>query len=135
VLIAIFTPHSNNEKTTSSSSSSDNKTETVKKNKVPGQYKAALGSAETYANTMHMSKQAIFEQLQSSNGDKFPQDAAQYAIDNVKADWNKNALESAKTYQSDMNMSTDQIKEQLISSNGDKFTEEQAEYAVQHLED
>ena len=48
---------------------------------------------------MHMSKQGIYDQLTSEYGEKFPADAAQYAIDNVEADWNANALEKAKLYQ------------------------------------
>jgi len=64
------------------------------------EYKNALNKAESYANTMYMSKQAVYDQLVSKYGEKFPKDAAQYAIDNVKADWNKNALEKAKSYQS-----------------------------------
>ncbi|MCZ3542547.1 Ltp family lipoprotein, partial [Lactobacillus gasseri] len=65
--------------------------------------------------------------------DKFPEDAAKYAVDHVKADWKKNALESAKTYQKDMNMSTAEIKDQLTSDSGDKFTPEEAQYAVDNL--
>lgn len=113
--------------TKSSSSSSSSKP------KVSAEFTAALKSAETYASTMHMSKAAIYDQLTADAGNKFPEDAAQYAIDNVKADWNKNALETAKTYQNDMNMSTEAIRDQLTSEHGNKFTSEEADYAVQHL--
>ena len=60
--------------------------------KVPAEYKAALKSAESYSKIMHMSKQGIYDQLISDAGDKFPPEAAQYAIDNLKADYKKNAL-------------------------------------------
>jgi hypothetical protein len=40
---------------------------------------------------MHMSKQGIYDQLTSEYGEDFSADAAQYAIDNVQADWKQNA--------------------------------------------
>ena len=46
---------------------------------------------------MHMSKQGIYNQL-TSEFEKFSPEAAQYAVDNVKANWNANALEKAKSY-------------------------------------
>lgn len=99
---------------------------------VPREYKSALNSADTYANDMHMSKAGLYEQLTADAGEKFSPEAAQYAIDNVETDWNKNALESAKSYQ-EMDMSPESIREQLTSDAGEKFTQEQAEYAVANL--
>jgi len=66
-------------------------------NSVPREYKSALNKAASYANTMHMSKRGVYDQLVSDYGEKFSAEAAQYAIDNVKADWNANALAKAKT--------------------------------------
>ena len=83
---------------------------------------------------MHMSKQGIYDQLTSEYGEDFSKEAAQYAIDNLEADFKKNALEKARTYQESMAMSPNAIKEQLISEYGEKFTEEEAEYAIEHLE-
>lgn len=99
------------------------------------EYKNALKKAESYSKTMHMSKKAIYDQLTSEYGEKFPADAAQYAIDNIQADWNANALEKAKSYQKLMSMSKSAIYDQLISEYGEKFTKEQAQYAIDHLED
>jgi hypothetical protein len=82
-----------------------------------------------------MSKQGIYDQLSSDSGEKFSAEASQYAVDNLKADYNKNALEKAKSYQKDMSMSPDAIKDQLTSSYGEKFTEDEANYAIQHLND
>lgn len=101
---------------------------------VPQEYKNALKSAETYSEMMHMSKAAIYDQLISEYGEDFPEDAAQYAIDNLEADWNYNALKSAETYYEEMAMSKSAIYDQLISEYGDQFTAEQAQYAVDHLE-
>ena len=72
---------------------------------VSTEYKNALKKAKTYSDLMHMSKMGIYEQLTSEYGEKFPEDAAQYAIDNVDADWKANALEKAKMYQETMSMS------------------------------
>ncbi|MGN1126163.1 MAG: Ltp family lipoprotein, partial [Ruminococcus sp.] len=64
----------------------------------------------------------------------FPADAAQYAIDNIKADWKENALEKAKTYYKDMSMSKSAVYDQLISEYGEQFTESEAQYAIDHLD-
>ena len=96
---------------------------------------SALKSAETYSEYMNMSKQAIYDQLVSEYGGKFKPEEAQYAIDNINADWNKNALESAKTYREYMNMSKQAIYDQLVSSYGGKFRPEEAQYAIDHLDD
>lgn len=82
---------------------------------------------------MHMSKEGIREQLSSENGEKFSQQAAQYAVDNLQADYNANALAKAREYQETMHMSPAAIQEQLTSQYGEKFTQEEAAYAVQHL--
>ena len=66
--------------------------------------KNALKKAESYSKTMHMSKQGIYNQLTSSV-EGFTKEAAQYAIDNIDADWNANALAKAKSYQQTMSMS------------------------------
>ena len=73
--------------------------------------------------------------LAKEYGGQFNSDAAQYAIENVNADYYYNALESAKSYSETMDMSSDAIYNQLISDYGGKFTEDQASYAVQHLYD
>ncbi|MDP4132800.1 MAG: Ltp family lipoprotein [Bacillota bacterium] len=102
--------------------------------KPSAEYMNALKQAESYSKTMHMSKKGIYDQLTSEYGGKFPADAAQYAIDNVKADWNSNALEQAKSYQETMSMSKSAVYDQLISEYGGKFTKEEAQYAVAHLD-
>jgi hypothetical protein len=102
---------------------------------VPAEYKSALNKATSYANAMHMSKQGVYDQLTSDYGEKFSKEAAQYAIDNVKADWNKNALAKAKSYQEQQSMSPAAIRDQLVSSYGEKFTTSEADYAIQHLND
>jgi len=82
-----------------------------------------------------MSKQGLYDQLTSEYGEKFPADAAQYAVDNLQADYNYNALQKAKEYQEDQDMSTEGIRDQLTSEYGEKFTQDEANYAIQHLYD
>lgn len=102
--------------------------------KISTEFKNALKTAQLYSDKMHMSKKGLYNQLTSQYGEKFPADAAQYAVDNVKADWNANALATAKLYQDKMHMSKEAIRNQLISEYGEKFTPEEAEYAIQHLD-
>lgn len=94
---------------------------------------SALNSAETYANTMNMSKAGIYDQLTSDYGGQFSAESAQYAVDNLDADYNANALASAETYQNTMNMSPSAIYDQLISSYGGQFTPSEAQYAKDNL--
>lgn len=122
-----------NDSSSSSSSSSSAKSSSSSSPHVSATKVAALKSAQTYSDTMHMSKQGIYDQLTSDAGDKFDDASAQYAVDHVKADWNKNALKAAESYQKDQNMSPKAIRDQLTSDAGDKFTQDQADYAVSHL--
>ena len=101
---------------------------------VPKEYKNALKKAEQYSSIMHMSKQGIYDQLTSEYGEGFPEDAAQYAIDNIDADWEANALAKAQTYSDTMHMSKRGIYDQLISEYGEKFTEDEAQYAIDNVE-
>lgn len=107
----------------------------LSKGKKPSvEYQNALKKAETYSKIMHMSKKGIYNQLTSEYGEKFPVDAAQYAIDNLDADYKANALAKAKTYHQTMNMSKKSIYDQLTSEYGEKFTAEEAQYAIDNLD-
>lgn len=116
--------------TTETTKQSTEQTTAESSESIPKEWASAQGSAQSYSDMMSMSKEAIETQLRDF--DKFPEEAAKYAVDNIDVDWNKNALSSAKSYQESMNMSNEAIHEQLI--NFDKFTKEQADYAVEHLE-
>ena len=93
----------------------------------------AVIKAQSYSDTMYLSKKGLYEQLTSASGEKFTADEAQYAIDNVIADFNNNALIKAKSYQESMSMSPAAIKEQLTSASGEKFTQAEADYAINNL--
>ena len=101
---------------------------------VSSEFKAALKSAQQYSDLMHMSKQAIYDQLISEYGNSFPEEAAQYAIDNVEANWEENALSKAEDYAKTMHMSKMGIYDQLISEYGEQFTEDEAQYAIDNIE-
>ena len=111
----------------------EEKVENKVEDNIPTEYKSALKQAETYSEMMHMSKAGIYDQLTSEYGGQFTAEAAQYAIDNVEADWKKNALESAKSYQETMSMSPSAIYDQLVSEYGEQFTAEEAQYAIDNL--
>lgn len=100
---------------------------------VPKEYKSALRKAKVYSDTMSMSKAGLYDQLTSEYGEKFSDEAAQYAMDNLDVNWKENALKKAKVYQETMAMSPSAIYDQLVSEYGEKFTEEEAQYAVDNL--
>lgn len=100
---------------------------------VPTEYRSALRKAESYSEMMHMSKNRLYDQLTSEYGEKFSAEAAQYAIDNIDADWDENALENAQNYSDTMHMSKARLYDQLTSEYGEKFTAEEAQYAVDNV--
>lgn len=119
--------------TTQTTAQTTTQTTTKKEDSVSFEYKNALKKAEVYSDMMHMSKKAIYDQLTSEYGEQFPADAAQYAVDNLNANYKENALAKAKTYQEEMSMSTSAIYDQLVSEYGEQFTPEEAQYAIDHL--
>lgn len=141
ILLAVFTifvsgcGSDKSKATTNSSPSQKQETTTeTKEANVPREHRNALKAAEQYLSTMPFSKQGLYDQLTSPAGNQFPAEAAQYAIDNIKADWNEQALKAAKQYLKTMPMSDAQLHEQLTSPAGSKFTNEQADYAISHLD-
>lgn len=100
---------------------------------VPADYNSALRNAEMYVDTLPFSYQGLYDQLTSEYGGQFTPEAAQYAMDNVEADWNQEAVEAAKGYQETMAMSPAAIYDQLVSEFGGKFTAEEAQFGVDNL--
>lgn len=117
----------------SSSQETNSAPESSTSENVPAEYKQALDKAQQYADNLHLSKQDIYDQLTSQYGDGMSDEAAQYAVEHVQADWNKNALETARSYQ-DLGLSESDIYDQLVSEYGGQFTPEQAQYAIDHLD-
>ena len=100
---------------------------------MPAEYEEALEEADFLANTMNYSRNRVHDSLTSPYGDQFPEEAADYAVENVETDWRENALESARSYQEHLDMTPDEIYDQLTSPYGEDFTEEEAQYAVDNL--
>lgn len=107
--------------------------ETVPETDIPTEFRSALNKSDAYVNMMHMSKAGLYGQLTSEYGEQFSPEAAQYAIDNIQADWNENALKSAESYAETMHMSKAGIYDQLISEFGEQFTPEEAQYAIDNI--
>lgn len=100
---------------------------------IPMEHRQALKAAEQYLTIMPFSKKGLYHQLTSEAGDKYPAEAAQYAVDNVKANWKENAARAAKQYLEIMPMSKDELVNQLTSEAGDQYTLEEAQYGVQKV--
>lgn len=99
----------------------------------PKEFQNALKKAQSYSELMHMSKARIYNQLTSEYGEKFPAEAAEWAVEHLKADYNYNALKMAETYSETMHMSKARIYDQLTSEYGEDFTDEEAQYAIDNL--
>lgn len=101
--------------------------ESKKESEFPREYKNALKNAYDYLDYTSFSKSGLYDQLIYEG---YPDDAAQYAIDNIKADWNKNALQAAIDYLDYTSFSDQGLYDQLIYEG---FTSEQTQYAVDNL--
>ncbi|GAA1661585.1 hypothetical protein GCM10010977_24290 [Citricoccus zhacaiensis] len=100
---------------------------------VPTEHRSALAQAQNYSDLMHLSKAGLWDQLTSEYGGQFTEEAADYAVENVEADWQQNALEQGRSYQETMSMSPAAIYDQLVSEYGGQFTADEAQYAVDNL--
>lgn len=87
----------------------------------------ALSAAVAYLDYSAFSKQGLYDQLIF---EEYPADAAQYAIDNISADWNQNALQTAKDYLDFTSFSDQGLYDQLIH---DKYTPDEAQFAINNL--
>lgn len=96
------------------------------------QRRNALKMANEYANVNHLSMVDTYTATKAYYS-KYPTAVIKYAINHVKANWNKNALYAAKKYKKIVKMTNKQIYNQLISRHGDRFTKAQAKYAISHL--
>lgn len=99
--------------------------------KPPDDYLNALKAAKSYSDNLYYSKKNIYNLL--IMGYLYSDDAVQYAMNNLNADFNKNALEKAKSYKSNLHLLNERIYKNLISD-ADGFTEEEAQYAIDHLD-
>lgn len=98
---------------------------------VPREWESALNRGNRIA-ARDNSKQYVYRTL-TSDVYGFPEDAAQYAVDNLDVDWKENALNSARRLQA-RDHSRESIRRTLTSAVYG-FTDEEAEYALTHLEE
>jgi Host cell surface-exposed lipoprotein len=90
----------------------------------------AIESAQSYLGMGGFSRKGLIEQLSSSAGEGFPRADAEFAVDHLHPDWNKEAVKSAKSYLEMGGFSKSSLIEQLSSSAGEGFTPAQAQYAA-----
>ena len=107
--------------------SEEPKEEESKEDDVPREYESALRKAESYLDIFSMSAQGVRDQLEY---EEFGQDAIDYALENLEADWNEQAKKSAESYTELFDMSDAKLYDQLIYKG---FTEEQAQAGVDSL--
>ncbi|MGO1166271.1 MAG: Ltp family lipoprotein [Janibacter sp.] len=93
----------------------------------------AIRAAENYLDFMPFSKQGLIDQLSSDAGDGYPQDVAEFAVDNIEVDYNEQAKKAAKNYTDTMPFSKQGLIDQLSSDAGDGYTREQAEYGANQV--
>lgn len=100
--------------------------EDVEKSLTKGQ-ENALRAAESYLGVMAFSKSGLVEQL---GFDGYETVDAEWAVENVEADWNEQAVRSAESYLETMAFSRDGLIDQLEF---DGYTHEQAVHAVDEV--
>lgn len=94
---------------------------------VPRESQNALQSAERYIGMSGFSRQGLIDQLDYED---YSPEAAQYAADNVGADWGDQAARKAEQYLDMRSMSRQGLIDQLLYEG---FTPEQAEYGVSQV--
>lgn len=87
----------------------------------------ALSSAKDYLEYSGFSKSSLYDQLIY---EKYPDDAARFAVENVDTDWKKNALRVAKSYLDYTSFSDAGLRDQL-SYEG--FSDEEINYALNNI--
>lgn len=108
--------------------------ETDDTGEVSREFEAALQSAQNYVDNMPFSKKGLYDQLTSEHGSAFPEDAANYAIENVDVDYKEEAVEAANNYNETFPMSDQELLDQLTSDAGDGYTMEEAQFALENMD-
>lgn len=97
-------------------------------NNASREFRNALAKAEQYLDYSSFSKSGLYDQLLF---EKYPEDAAQFAVDNVNVDWNEQAVLVTQRYLDYSAFSDQGLYDQLIFEG---FTQEQAQYAIDNLD-
>ncbi|MBF0779770.1 MULTISPECIES: Ltp family lipoprotein [unclassified Granulicatella] len=122
-------PKSSSGATTSSGVSTTSKETTVAttKTNLTRQQQNAIKTAESYLQYTSFSKAGLIEQLKF---EKYSDEDARFAVENIEVDWNAQALKKAKEYLDYSSFSDEGLYDQLIY---EKFTESEARYAISNL--
>lgn len=95
---------------------------------------SALADAQAFVDSpVPFSYQGLYDHLISAEGGEYTPEAAQFAVDNVNADWNHEAAEAAQGYAANFDMTPEAILDELGAADGGKFTPEQAQAGVATL--
>lgn len=97
---------------------------------LPADWTSALRSAEAHNAQYALSKQEIYALLVSGEGGGYLPAAAQYAVDNLAANYHDNALQAALHYQETEFLTPAEIYDELLASG---FTVDEAQYAINNL--
>lgn len=98
---------------------------------VPLGHQMALKQAESYIKHSSFSKKGLYNQL-TFEGEGYSDEEAQYAVENVEADWKAEALEAGKSYVKYSSFSKQGLYNQLTFE-GEGYTDEEAQYAVDEI--
>ena len=87
-----------------------------------------------FSDSTSLSEQQLYNDLTSEYGYQYSEEAAQWAIDALDADYSENALEVAEMYGSTLSLSEQGIYDALTSEEtGYLFTDEEAQAAIDEL--
>ena len=112
-------------------SKSDRSSKANDTSKASDEDKEALAKAQEYLESLgNYSKEGLKAQLTAPD-EGYSEEAAQYAVDHVDADWKEQALKRASAYMEEMNLSKKELEEQLVS---ELFTKDEASYAADKVD-
>lgn len=91
------------------------------------EYGNAIDCAQDYVNLMSFSRQRLISQLEYEG---YSNEAAVYAVDNIRADWNSECAQCAQDYLNFMSFSRQGLYDQLAYEG---FTDEQIQYGLSQV--
>ena len=91
------------------------------------EYANVVKTARNYLDFMAFSRKGLIDQLVYEG---YSQESAEYAVDNIGADWNQQCAKKAKDYLDYMSFSRDGLYQQLAYEG---FTDEQIQYGLSQV--
>lgn len=91
------------------------------------EYANVVKTAKNYLSFMAFSRKGLIDQLVYEG---YSQESAEYAVDNIGADWNQQCANKAKDYLEFMSFSRDGLYQQLAYEG---FTDEQIQYGLSQV--